>query len=108
MEIGRARGDLSLRQRVAKKKMILLSHVMRANGMERDMMMAWGEGRRKRCRPRKRWMEEIHTMSGMNLAELRDAVEDLDLWRKLTITIAKALRPDSTTWQGEFTISMNV
>jgi len=34
--------------------------------------------------------------SGMNLAELRDAVEDRDLWRKLTMTIARALRVDST------------
>jgi len=50
--------------------------------MEKDMMLAYGEGRRKRRSPMKRWMEEI-LISGMNLAELRDAVEDRDLWRKL-------------------------
>jgi len=44
---------------------------LRANGVEKEMMLACGEGRRKRCRPRKRWIEEIHTMS-----ELRDVVED--------------------------------
>lgn len=30
------------------------------------------------------------------LAELRDAAVDWDLWRKLTMTIAKALPADST------------
>jgi len=33
--------------------------------------------------------------TGSNLAELRDAVEDQeDLWRKLTMAIARALRTD--------------
>ena len=54
------------------------------------MMLACGEGRR-----RKRWMEEIHTMSGMNLAERRDAAEDRDVWRKLTMAIARTQRADS-------------
>ena len=44
-----------------------------------DMMLACGEGRRKRSHPTKRWMEEKNTMSGLNLAELRDAVEDWDM-----------------------------
>jgi len=30
----------------------------------------------------------------------RHAVEDRDLWRKLTMTIARALRADSTRRQG--------
>ena len=37
----------------------------------------------------------------MNLAELRHAVEDRDLWRKLNMTIARALRVYITRWQGE-------
>ena len=48
MEIGRARGDMSLRQRAAKQKMTFCGHVMRANSMEKDMMLTCGEGRRKR------------------------------------------------------------
>jgi len=80
MEIGHERGDMSLRQRAAKQKLMFYGHMMRANGMEKDMMLAYGEGKRKRDRPMKRWMEETLKMSGMNLAELRDAVEDRDLW----------------------------
>ena len=57
--------------------------------LEEDNMLACGEGRRER----KRWMEEIHTMSGMNLVELRDAVEDRGLWRRL---VTRIHRIDST------------
>ena len=38
---------------------------------------------------------------GMNLAELRDAAEDRDVWRKLTMSIARALRAVGTGRQGE-------
>jgi len=31
-----------------------------ANGLEMEMMLACGEGRRKRGRPREKWMEKIH------------------------------------------------
>ena len=77
MEIGHTRGDLSLRQRAAKQKMMFFCHVIRANGMETNMMLACREGRRKTGRPVKRRMEEM--MSGINLAELRGTVEDQDL-----------------------------
>jgi len=96
MKIRQARGDLSLRQREAKHKMMFFGHVMRANGMEKDMMLACGEERWKRGRPRKRWMEEIHTMLGMSLAELRDVAEDREVWRKLSMKIDRTHRADST------------
>jgi len=46
MEIGQARGDLSQRQRTAKQKMLFFGHMMRANGLEKEMMLACGERRR--------------------------------------------------------------
>src|SRR6218665_3911546 len=38
-EIGAMRGDLSLLLRATKQKMMILEHVMRANGLEKEMMM---------------------------------------------------------------------
>ena len=32
---------------------------MRSDGLEKEMMLACGEGRRKQGRPRKRWMDVI-------------------------------------------------
>jgi len=65
MEIGQARGVLSLRERAAKQKMIFFGHVMRANSMEKDMMMSCCEGRRKRGRPKKE-------MDGGNTQDVMD------------------------------------
>jgi len=38
---------------------------MRSDGLEKGMMLACGEGRRRRGRPRRRWMDEIHEVTGM-------------------------------------------
>ena len=39
MDIGQARGDLSLRQTAAKQKMLFFGHVMQANGLEMKMIL---------------------------------------------------------------------
>ena len=59
------------------KIMVRYSRVMRANILEKELMLTCGEGRRMRC------MEEIRAISGMDLAELRDAVEDQGLRRRI-------------------------
>jgi len=43
MDIGQRRGDVSLRQRAAKQ---LSGHVMRANGLKNEMMLAGMQGRK--------------------------------------------------------------
>src|SRR6218665_3992881 len=60
MEIGHERGNMSVRQRAANQKMMFFGHVMRANGIEKDMMLACGEGRGKRgLRGRGGWRKYI-------------------------------------------------
>ena len=95
-EIGHLRGDMTLRQRAARQKLMYFGHVMRADGLEKEMMLACGEGRRGRGRPRKRWMEEIHETMNMNLPELREATRDRNTWRRLTMTVARIQRIDGT------------
>ena len=60
------------------------------------MLLAHGDGRR-RGRPRKKWMDEIHEVTGMKLAELRDVTTERKQWRRLVKTVARAQRVDSTT-----------
>ena len=43
-----------------------------SDGLEKGMMLAYRDGRGRRGRPRRRWMDEIHEVIGMKLAELRD------------------------------------
>ena len=87
---------MSLGQRAARQKMAFFGHVMRANGLEKEMMLACGEGKRKRGRPRRRWMEEIHERTKMKLEELRDATEDRNTWRRFITAVAKVPRIDGT------------
>ena len=94
-EIGQLRGDLTLQQRAIRQKLMYFGHVMRAEGMEK-MMLACGEGRRSRGRPRTRWMDEIHRRTAMSLAQLRDAVRSREDWRKLVTTVARVPRTDGT------------
>ena len=60
------------------------------------MMLAQGDGRRRRGRPRRKWMDEIHEVTGMKLAELRDVTTERNIWRKMVKTIARTQRVDST------------
>jgi len=41
-------------------------------------------------------MDEIHEVTGMKLAELRDVTTERKHWRRLVKTVARAQRVDST------------
>ena len=45
---------------------------MRSDGLEKGIMLACREGRRRRGLLRRGWMDEIHEVTGMKRAELRD------------------------------------
>jgi len=78
-------------------KLGFFGHVMRSDGMEKGMMLAHGDGRRRRRgRPRRKWMDEIHEVTGIKLAEIRDVLKERKQWRRLVKTVARAQRVDST------------
>src|ERR1700733_6088333 len=62
---------------------------------EGDDAGTW-ERKRKRGRPRRRWMEEIHEATGMKLEHLREATRDRETWRALLTMIARTHRVDGT------------
>jgi len=41
-------------------------------------------------------MDEIHEVTGMKLAELRDVTTERKIWRKMVKTIVRTQRVDST------------
>ena len=86
----------TLQQTVLRTKLRYFGRVMRSDGLEKEMMLACGEGRSKQGRTRKKWMDEIHETTGMNLAELRDATAEREKWRILIRTVARVQRTDST------------
>ena len=74
--------DETLQQTVIRKKLEFFGHVMRSDGLEKGMMLARGDVRR-RGRPRRRWMDEIHEVTGMKLEELRDVTTERKHCRRL-------------------------
>ena len=86
----------TLQQTATRRKFSYFGHVMRSNGLEKEMMTACGEGRRRRGRPRKRWMDEVQEKSGMSLEELREATINRRQWRGYIMTVARAPRADGT------------
>ena len=71
MKVG-IEGDETPQQTAIRRMLTFFGHVMQSDGFEKRMMLACGEGRRGR--PIRRWMNEIHEVTGMKLAELRDAM----------------------------------
>ena len=62
-------------------------------------MLAHGDGRRRRRgRPRRKWMDEIHEVTGMKLAELRDVTAERKHWKRMVKTVARTRRVDRTRW----------
>src|SRR6218665_1257222 len=92
MEIGIE--EEALQQTALRRKLGFFGHVMRSD--EKGMKLAHGDGRRRRGRPRRKWMNEIHEVTGMKLAELRDVTTERKQWRRLVKTVARAQRVDST------------
>src|SRR6218665_2648696 len=88
--------DETLQQTALRRKLGFFGHVMRSDELEKTMMLAHGYGRRRRGRPRRKWMDEIHEVTGMKLAEVRDVTTDREIWRKMVKTIARTQRVDST------------
>ena len=96
MEIG-IEEDETLQQTAIRRKLGFFGHVMHSDGLENGMMLACGEGRRRKRRgqPRRRWMDEIHEVTGMRLSELRDVTTERKQWRRLAMMVARVPGTDS-------------
>jgi len=66
LEIG-IKQDEMLQQTAIRRKLVFFGHVMQSDELEIGMMLACREGRRRRGRPRRRWMDETHEVTGMKL-----------------------------------------
>src|SRR6218665_1174358 len=94
-ECDSAEKDETLQQTALRRKLGFFGHVMRSDGLKKRMMLAHGDGRRRRRRPRRKWMDEIHEVTGMKLAELRDETAERKHWRRMVKTVARTQRVDS-------------